>query len=172
MSGWCIANLFPLTARQRLGCVIAASAADFDGVGIIFGQEAYWNYHHKLGHNLAFGLILCLLLTILIRGRLLVFLLLVALFHLHLLMDFFGSGPGWAIYYFWPFSNWALDNRHWSWAFYSWQNISAAAALFVWMIAIAIRAGRTPLETLMPNLDRQLVALLRRPREWTAREAG
>src|SRR5437016_3393863 len=32
MSGWCAASLFPLTARQRLACMIAASAADLDGL--------------------------------------------------------------------------------------------------------------------------------------------
>jgi len=52
MSGWCIANLLPVTPRQRLGAMIAASAADLDGLGILFGQEAYWRYHHTLGHNL------------------------------------------------------------------------------------------------------------------------
>ena len=113
MSGWCIANLFPLTSRQRLACMIAAS-----------------------------------------------------------LMDFFGSGPGWAIYYYWPFSRSAWDNRIWSWAFYSWQNITTAIVFLAWTIAIAIRAGRTPRELLMPNLDRQLVAWLRKRRLWRLPKAG
>ena len=162
MSGWCVGNLFPLTARQRLACMIAASAADLDGLGILFGQEAYWKYHHKLAHDLAFGLLICLVLTLISRGKLPVFCLLLALFHLHLLMDFFGSGPGWSIFYFWPVSTQAWDNRQWSWAFYSWQNICTAILLLVWTIAIAFRGRRTPLELLMPSLDRQLVDWLRR----------
>jgi inner membrane protein len=160
MSGWCVGNLFRITAGQRLACMMAASAADLDGFGILFGPEAYWDYHHKLGHNAAFGLVLCLLLTLMSRGKVLVFCLLIWLFHLHLLMDFFGSGPGWPICYFWPFSNRAWDNRHWSWEFYSWQNISTAIALLAWTVAIAIYRSRTPLERLMPSLDRQLVEWL------------
>jgi hypothetical protein len=172
LSGWCIANLLPLTPRQRLGAMIAASAADVDGLGILFGQEAYWRYHHTLGHNLLFGIIVSLMLAMLTRGRLAVFAFFLALFHLHLLMDFFGSGPGWPIAYLWPFSRYAWDNRHWSWAFYSWQNISIAAGLVAWTIMIAIRKCRTPLEVLMPKLDRQLVQILRRRRGCPSPEDG
>ena len=124
LSGWCFGNLFSLTPRQRAFAMIAAVAADLDGLGIFFGQDAYWEYHHKLGHNVGFGLLLCLILTKASRGRVLVFSLYFALFHLHLVMDFFGSGPGWPIAYLWPFSHQVLDNRRWSWNFYSWQNIS------------------------------------------------
>jgi len=161
MSGWCIGNCIRLSARQRLMCMIAASAADLDGLSILGGQNAYWEWHHVLGHNLAFGLLTCIVLAILSRANFAVFLLYLALFHLHLVMDFFGSGPGWPICYFWPFSHWSPDNRRWGWAFYSWQNISTALALLVWTIGIAVHAGRTPLEAIMPNLDRQLVSWLR-----------
>ena len=171
MSGWCVANCFPLAPRHRLMCMIAASAADLDGLSLLFGQNAYWKYHHALGHNLPFGLVLCSVLVLLSGARLLPLLLYLALFHLHLVMDFFGSGPGWPIYYFWPFSVWTPDNRQWGWDFYSWQNITIAAALLVWTIAIAIRAGRTPLEALMPRLDRQLVEWLRK-RFYRSRPTG
>jgi hypothetical protein len=53
---------------------------------VLGGWDAYQTYHHKIAH--------------------------LALFHLHLVMDFVGSGPGWGIYYFWPFSQWAADNMH------------------------------------------------------------
>jgi len=157
MSGWCIANLFRLSPRQRLMSMIAASIADLDGLSILAGQEAYWNWHHRLCHNLPFGLLACIILALVSRARLPVFFLYLGLFHLHLLMDVFGSGPGWPIYYFWPFSNWIIDNRHLSWEFYSWQNISIAIPFFVWTVGIAIYKGRTPLEVPMPRLDRQLV---------------
>ena len=163
LSGWCVANLLPLTPRQRLGAMIAASVADIDGLGILFGQEAYWRYHHTLGHNLLFGAVVSLTLALLMRGRAGVFLLYFALFQLHQLMDFFGSGPGWPNAYLWPFSRQVWDNRPWSRAFYSWQNICTAAGLVVWTVIIARRMGRTPLEVIMPNLDRQLVRILRRP---------
>src|SRR5947208_2523781 len=101
LAGWCLANVFPMSPRQRCLAMVAAASADLDGIGIIFGQESYWDYHHKLGHNAAFGLLVCVLLTKVARGRTLVFSVYLALFHLHLLMDFFGSGPGWPIAYLW-----------------------------------------------------------------------
>jgi hypothetical protein len=192
LSGWCAANLFPtVTPKQRLFCIIATTIPDLDGLSILGGQESYWHWHHRICHNLPFGILVALLLAIASDGyqsatnsaasllprdssskptrhvtavptwRL--FLLYLSLFQLHLVMDVFGSGPGWGIFYFWPFSNWMFDNSPYSWEFFSWENISIAAALLVWTIAIAIRLGRTPLEYLMPNLDRQLIALLRRP---------
>src|SRR4051794_15526197 len=114
-----------------------------------------------LPHTLPFGLILCLLLAALSPHRLLSFTTYLALFHLHLLLDSYGSGPGWGIAYFWPFSRRAWVNPA-AWEFFSWENLTTAAALIAWTIAIAVRQRRTPLEALMPNLDRQLVETLRR----------
>jgi len=159
MSGWCVGNLFPkLNARQRLMCMIAASIADLDGLTRLGGQESYWRWHHKVCHNLTFGIISSAILVIFSGRKIGLFLLYLALFHLHLNLDVFGSGPGWGIYYLWPFSNWMFDNTAYSWQFYSWQNELTAGILLLWTILIAIKAKRTPLEALMPNLDRQLVA--------------
>jgi hypothetical protein len=164
LSGWCAANLFPtLTPKQRLFCMIATTIPDLDGLSILGGQESYWHWHHRICHNLPFGIMACLLLATLSGRTFRLFLLYLCLFQLHLVMDVFGSGPGWGIYYFWPFSNWMFDNSPYSWEFFSWENISIAAAFLVWIIAIAVRLRRTPLEYPMPNLDRQLVAALRRP---------
>ena len=52
MSGWCVADLFDLTPKERLFCMAAASVADVDGLGILVSQDAYLTYHHLLGHNL------------------------------------------------------------------------------------------------------------------------
>ena len=163
LSGWCVANCFPRFApRDRLLCMLAASLADLDGLGILFGQEAYWDYHHKLGHNLLYGVVLCTILTAFASRRLTCFPVCLALYHLHLLLDYYGSGPGWGIPYLWPFSA-----REWrspdAWAFYSWQNITAFFALLLWTLWVARRAGRTPLEALMPRLDQQVVHILGGP---------
>jgi hypothetical protein len=139
--------------------MLAASVQDLDGLGIIVSEEAYWALHHKLGHCASFGVVLCAGLAALSPRRVLSFALYFALFHLHLVMDIFGSGAGWEIYYFWPFSGWGFKTDV-GWAFYSWQNISAFALLLVWTVAIARYQRRTPLELLMPSLDRQLVGLL------------
>jgi inner membrane protein len=159
LSGWCVGNLLPINARQRLFCMIAASIADIDGLGILFSQELYWDYHHKFGHCAIFGVIVCAALAAFSQKRLFSFAIYLALFHLHLLLDVLGSGTGWAIYYFWPISSYGI-NISWGWELYSWQNITTFALLLIWTIWIAIRFRRTPLEAIMPNLDRQLTNLL------------
>jgi hypothetical protein len=163
LSGWCAGNLLRLTPKQRLGCMIAATAADLDGMGILVSQDLYWDYHHKLGHNLFFALLLAGVLTIFLsdRRRLFAFLVFLAMAHLHLLLDYFGSGPDWPIWYLWPSDLLKIQNPH-AWAFFSWQNIAFGYGLLAWTILIAWRQRRTPLEWLMPRLDLQLVALLHR----------
>jgi hypothetical protein len=165
MSGWCVANCFTLTARERMFCMVAASAQDLDGVGVVMGVEsdAYQNYHHLVCHNLAFIVIVAIVLTILSRHRLKVLLLYLVLGHLHLLMDYFGSGPGWGIAYWFPFSRRAYKT-HLAWEFFSWQNLAMAAALLLWTLLIAKWQGRTPVETITPDLDRRFVSRLRAAR--------
>jgi len=140
--------------------MIAAGFPDLDGLALLAGQQAYWDYHHVILHNALAGLGVALVLAAFSQHRALGFAAYIVLFHLHLLMDYFGSGPGWDIAYWWPFSNVAVQNWS-SWEFYSWQNISVGIAFVVWTVLIAYRQKRTPLELLMPSLDRQLVALLR-----------
>src|SRR4051812_6397931 len=169
MSGWCVASLFKLTPRERLFCMIAASAEDVDGVGAVMGtqSDAYQNYHHLLGHNLPFIVLVAMVLTIFSQHKLKAFLLYLCLGHLHLLMDLFGSGPGWGIAYLFPFSRHAYKTGL-AWEFFSWQNITMASVLLVWVIVIAIRQGRTPVELITPDLDRRMVAWLRGGKRETA----
>lgn len=160
MSGWCLGNLCEFSPRERLLSMLAASLPDVDGLGIIFGNDFYEPFHHKLCHNLLFGLLLSATLALFSPHRKKAFLVYLGLFHVHLVLDYFGSGSGWQLFYLWPFSNWPLENP-WAWPFISWQNISTGMALIAWMLVIAVKAGRTPLETVMPSLDSQLVAWLR-----------
>jgi hypothetical protein len=164
MSGWCVADCLGnrLNARQRLFAMIAAAICDVDGLGIVFGTEsnAYWDYHHTLGHNLFFGLIAAGVLAWFSPARVLSFIGYLALFHLHLLMDYFGSGPGWPIHYLWPLKACTLRNPN-AWEFFSWQNIVIAMGLLVWTIVIAVRSSRTPLELVMPSLDRKFVGWIK-----------
>ena len=169
MSGWCLGNYANLTPRERFCCILAASLADLDGLGLLVGQEAYWDYHHKLCHNLLFGLFLSVGLMLFSGRRWRSFFIYLGLFHLHLVMDYYGSGAGWVVYYLWPFSDWYVESSH-GWEFYSWQNITACFLFVGWVLWIAIRDGRTPLEIIMPSLDRQLVEWLRRHCGWRSRE--
>jgi hypothetical protein len=162
LSGWCVGNLVPrFGARERALCMVAAAMADLDGLGIVVSQEWYWDYHHVLGHNLLYGVVLCAVLAVFSRrgARGLGFVLYLGLYHLHLVMDYYGSGPGWGIAYLWPFSQWQWRNGD-AWGFQSWQNLTAAAGMVAWAVLIANRRGRTPLEAVMPNLDAQLARRL------------
>lgn len=160
LSGWCLANLPRLTPRERLFCMLAAAAPDLDGISHLFGEMAFAEYHHKVGHNLPLAILLAAILAVFTSRPLRIFLVCFAFFHLHLFMDYVGSGRPWTIAYLWPFSNWEIRYRH-AWPLYSWQNITAAFIVVLWTLLIAVRLRRTPLEILMPNLDRQLVAWLR-----------
>lgn len=161
LSGWCVSNLLPLTPRERVLCMVAAAAADVDGLGIVVSQELYWDFHHKLGHGIAFGLLLASILAALSTRHLLALVAYLACFHLHLVLDSFGSGPDWPIHYLWPISDAAWLNPH-AWHLSSWQNTTAAALLLAWTGWIAFRRRRTPLEVLMPSLDRKAIAWIDR----------
>ena len=163
LSGWCAANLLPLTPRERVFCMVAAAAADIDGLGILLSEEMYWDYHHKLGHGIVFGLLLAGTMAAFSTRRLLAFFGYLACFHLHLVLDYFGSGPGWPIHYFWPFSDAKWGNAD-AWPLSSWQNTTAAALLLAWTLWIAVRQRRTPLEVLMPSLDQKAIAWIDRRR--------
>lgn len=152
LSGWIVGNALPFTARERLFCMLAASLADLDGIGFFFGEEAYWLLHHKAGHNVFFGALLAGGFAAFSSRKAIAFAAYLFCFHLHLLMDYYGSGPGWAIHYLWP-----LDPRGWktgdAWELSSWQNRVAFGVLLAITVAIAWRARRTPLELLAPRLD-------------------
>jgi hypothetical protein len=141
--------------------MLAAAAPDLDGFGAVMGtqSDAYQTFHHLLCHNLLFVTIVSIVFTLMSQNKAKAFLLYFALGHLHLLMDLFGSGPGWGIAYWFPFSRHAYKTDL-AWEFFSWQNITTAGLLLAWVIVIAIRQGRTPIELVAPDLDRRFVERL------------
>ncbi len=169
LSGWCIGNCFPLNKQQRLFCMIAAAIPDVDGIGFVFGEDWYWKFHHILGHNVFFGLLTAGALAAIGGRKRLTFPVYLALFHLHLVMDYFGSGPGWKIHYFWPVSQVGYKTD-WVWNLTSWQNMSAAVVLLAWTAVIVYLLRRTPLELISPRLDRVGVDAIARRRQPTSVE--
>lgn len=141
--------------------MVAATAPDLDGLAIVAGREAFETYHHVVGHNLFFALLVTAAITVWSTQRRTMALFAFGLFHLHLVMDSFGSGRDWGIAYLWPAVRQEWINP-WRWDFFSWQNLVAAYGLLLVTVVLAVRQGRTPLETLAPSLDRQLVTLARR----------
>lgn len=63
-----------------------------------------------VGHNLLFAVIVSSVLAPFCIHRFKAFRLIFALFPLHLLLDYLGSGPEWPIYYLWPFSARVIRN--------------------------------------------------------------
>ena len=171
MSGWCIANCFSLTAKERFLAMLAATLPDLDGVTYVLGAEAYWATHHVYGHNLLYGVVLAGILTAFCSHRWSCFLLFTGLIHLHFVMDLLGSGEGWTIPYFLPFHPHEFSWRF-GWEFDSVQNKVAGLLLLLWCVWIAVYRKRTPLEYLMPKLDAQLAEAAQklRPRRKTSGE--
>lgn len=145
MAGWCLANLAPLTPRERLLTMVAATASDLDGLTLLAGIEAYAKWHHTFGHNALFSLVLAAVLAGFSHHRVRSLLLYFAAVHLHLAMDYFGSGPGWGIPYLWPFSGHAWESAH-AWNLASWQNFVAGLAAMAGCIAIGFWRKRSPFE--------------------------
>ena len=158
LSGWCLGNIFHISRRERLFSMIAATVPDLDGLSLFGGPDCYFQYHHIITHNIIAGLLVSILLTIYSYHKLKAFLLYLFLFHFHLFLDYSGSGPGWGLRYLWPFFNSTIENYN-AWSFSSWQNIGTFLFFLVWTLVIIIIKGRTPLEAVMPSLDKQIVAV-------------
>lgn len=146
--------------RDRLLVTLAGLAPDLDGLTLLAGEEAYGKWHHVLTHGLVSALAVSALLMLFARARLAVFFYAFAAFHLHLLCDLAGSGPGWPLTYLWPFS---LTETSWSgqWNLASWQNslIGLAATLLVLGCAVPFR--RTIVELFSLSADAKVVAAVR-----------
>ncbi|MGX9726400.1 MAG: metal-dependent hydrolase [Candidatus Electronema sp. VV] len=172
---WLTANTVQLDRRERLLITCSGIAPDADGLGIIAdfltknsSRPLQWwgEYHHLLGHNAAFGLLLAVLTFVCARRRKAAAALLsLAAFHLHLLCDLVGSrGPDgfqWPLPYLWPFSDawqWVWDGQ---WALNAWPNLLITTATLAAVLYLAWKIGRSPLELVSLRADGQLVAALR-----------
>jgi len=174
--GWAVANTVPsLTPRERAMVTWAGVIPDIDGLGIIpekLTQHSahpltWWSdYHHVLGHNLGFALVVSVLAAILATHKGKTAVLVFLSFHLHLLADLVGArgpdGDQWPIPYLLPFSDrWQLTWSH-QWALNAWPNVVITATLIVLAIVLAWRRGFSPVELSSQKADRIVVSTLRK----------
>lgn len=173
--GWAVANSVPsLTKRERAMVTWPSVVPDVDGLGIVAEKLTqhsthplnWWSeYHHVLGHNIGFALIVTILAGIFARQKLTTALLVFISFHMHLVADLIGArgpdGDQWPIPYLLPFSNqWQLT---WSgqWALNAWQNFVITGILIALTVVLAWRRGFSPLEMFSRRADAVFVSALR-----------
>lgn len=146
--------------RDRLLVTLAGVAPDLDGLSLLGGEDLYGAWHHVLFHGYLGAAIVTGACAAFARRRGQVALLALLAFHLHLLCDLAGSGPGWPIYYFWPTSRheWFWGGQ---WDLASWQNTVIGLGATLLGLACALRWRRTPVELLSPRWDTQVTRTLR-----------
>ena len=174
LAGWTVASVPRLESRDRAIITLAGIAPDIDGVGIVVelatrhtDQPLLWwtQYHHVIGHNITFGLLVFLIAATLAKGRLLTAGLAIFAFHLHLFFDLIGSrgpeGYQWPIPYLYPY----LKNLElaWSgqWALNAWPNIMFTILLMMITVYFAWKRGFSPLEIISKRVDGAVVQTFR-----------
>ena len=160
--------------RERGLVVLAGVVPDVDGFGLPFELATrdgdhpllWWSeYHHALGHNLLFALIVSAIAAVLSgTRRMAVALMAFATFHLHLLGDLVGSrGPDgyeWPIPYLYPFSE--RPQLTWSgqWALNAWPNILLTIVLLAATFVLAWKRGYSPVGLISTRADQAFVRTL------------
>src|SRR6266404_2478622 len=173
--GWAVANSAPsLNKRERALVTWASVVPDIDGLGIIADRLTrnsnhplnWWgDYHHTLGHNFGFAIVVAVIAAIFAKQRVKTTLLVLLSFHLHLLSDLVGAlgpdGDQWPIPYLLPFSKHAELTWSGQWALNAWPNLVITAVLIGTAILLARQRGFSPLEMFSAKVDATLVGTLR-----------
>ena len=173
---WCVAeSVDGIGTRERFLIVASGVAPDLDGLGMpveLLTRDSshpllWWSeYHHVLGHNLLFAVIMTAIAAVFSRSRrAAVAMASFVAFHLHLLCDLAGSrGPDgyeWPIPYLYPFA--AKPELSWSyqWALNAWPNVALTILLLVITFVLAWRRGYSPLQLISTRADHAFVGALR-----------
>jgi len=174
LAGWLVANAGGFNRRERAAITLAGVAPDLDGLGIIpelvtrnSAHPVAWfsEYHHLLGHNLAFGLVVTAASLFIATKKLKTALFVLLSFHLHLLCDLAGSrgpeGESWPIPYLVPFSHawqWSWSGQ---WALNAWPNFVITAVLMMVTFYLAWWRGYSPLGMASVKADVRFIGVLR-----------
>jgi len=190
---WWVANVRPLSRRDRLLVFLTGMAPDLDGLSIVAGLDAYLRWHHVVCHNLLFGLVCFALTAVLAQERRACVLLGCLSFHLHLASDYFGSGGWdgrhvhvWVLPYLYPFvGGWdgpTFVGPAWYWNPRQWPlssliNVALSLVGLAGMIYTGVRLNRTWFEFVVPRFDEGFCQALRhwfggqQAETWSPREA-
>jgi hypothetical protein len=189
--GWWTANVVPLGRRDRLLVFLGGLLPDLDGLGLLYSLDAYFTYHHVLGHNLLAGAGWVVVVALTARDRLRCAALAFLNWHLHLACDYFGSrgpwgSPPWPLPYLFPFvGGWSGDTltgpgwywNPWQWPLNAWPNTLITAAAIAGWVYIGVRLDRTWFEFVSLRFDAEVCRMLRKwfggkpTGAWSPREA-
>ncbi|MBX3335846.1 MAG: metal-dependent hydrolase [Nitrospira sp.] len=157
---WLVGHHLP-ERRDRVLVAYAGVAPDLDGLSLVGGVDAYGQWHHVLTHGITGATLVMICAASLAKEPRRVAWLAFLAFHVHLLCDFFGSGHGWGLTYWFPFSR-HVYMAPIQWDLNAWPNVAVtgvALALSGWL---ALRYGRTVAETVVPRRwDAVIVETLR-----------
>jgi inner membrane protein len=126
----------------------------------------WWGeYHHTLGHNLGFALLVAALAAFFAKQRIKTTFLVMLTFHLHLLADLVGArgpdGDQWPIPYLLPLSKHLRLVWSGQWALNAWPNFLITAILIALVFIFARQRGFSPLEMVSAKADAAFVRALR-----------
>lgn len=175
LTGWVLANTAKLGRRDRAIVTIAGVAPDADSFGLVAElltrnspRPLLWwsDWHHLLGHNLPFSLVVAFAAFHAgIRGRMTALLALGAV-HIHLAADLVGAkGPDgyrWPIPYLHPFFDSPILVWSGQWELNAWPNILVTVLLLAVALYLAWRRGYSPVGLISPSADRAFVGALRK----------
>jgi inner membrane protein len=173
--GWTVASSAPsLSKRERALVTWASVIPDVDGLGVIADWATrhsphplnWWgDYHHILGHNIGFALLVTALAAFLSRQKLKTASLTFLSFHLHLIGDLLGArgpdGDQWPIPYLLPLSKYPEFTWSGQWALNAWPNFVTTAVLLGIAGCHARNRGYSPLEIFSAKADQVFVETLR-----------
>ena len=147
--------------RDRLLVTLAGVVPDADGLTLLLGEEPYSRWHHVVTHGLVAAVACSLLCGLVAERKVAVGALAFLAFHLHLLCDLAGSGPGWPLTYLWPFTR---EELSWSgqWDLASWQNTGLGLTVTLLVLACAVWFDRTIVELFSLKADRAVVTTVRK----------
>ena len=174
LTSWVVASVPDLEPRDRALITVAGVVPDIDGLGFVAevltknsSTPLFWwsEYHHVFCHNIGFGLLLLAAALVVALRRFASGMLVLVVFHLHLLADLIGSrgpeGYQWPVPYLLPFSRDLQLTWDGQWELNDWRNISLTVVLLITTMYLAWRRGYSPLGMLSRRADNAFVSALR-----------